>query len=141
ISSALLLRRFNRMPDRTLAERRAKLLRAAVLLERAAAQEERGRAWYHHAFAIAFAGGEAFFLGVRHPGRPGASIAAGAITLALLEAEFTTTPRGAFRAHANYLYGSRPCMVPEQREVPLTAPPTELDLVPVAGGLGLRVSF
>ncbi|MBC7174062.1 MAG: hypothetical protein H5U40_16590 [Polyangiaceae bacterium] len=133
LPSASLVRRFRRMPDTTLAQRREKLDRGMQLLARAAEHEERGRAWYHHAFALTFAAGESFFLGVRHPGRPAASIFSGAGALALLEAQIVTTPRAAYRAAIDFEYGSRPCMAPQLRHDPRPA----VELVSAPGGLGL----
>ncbi len=137
LPSASLMRRFRRMPDATLSQRREKLDRAVALLRRAAEHEERGRAWYHHAFALTFAASESFFLGVRHRGRPTASILSGAATLALLEAQIVTTPRTAYRAAIDFEYGNRPCMAPQLRD----PAGSSVDLVPVPGGLGLGVSW
>ncbi len=138
--SASVLRRFRRLPDATLTQRRAKLERSIEMLRRAAAFEARGRAWYRHALALTFATTESFFLGVRHRNRPAASILAGAGTLALLEAQIVTTPRAAFRASIDFEYGSRPCMAPQLRDAVGPAGPA-IDLVPVPGGIGVGLSW
>jgi hypothetical protein len=137
ISSAFLMRRFRRMPDATLAQRRAKLDRSVELLARAAAQEDRGRSWYNHALAMTFSATESFFLGVRHRGRPTASVLNGLGTMAVIEAQLLTTPRGAFRAAIDFEYGSRPCMVDQMRGDPRPS----VELVPAPGGLGIGVSW
>jgi hypothetical protein len=137
ISSAFLMRRFRRMPDATLAQRREKLDRAVALLARAARQEDRGRSWYYHALAMTFSATESFFLGVRHRGRPTASILNGLGTMVLFETQILTTPRGAFRAAIDFEYGSRPCMARQMRDDPHPS----VELVPAPYGLGVGVRW
>ncbi|WP_394821393.1 hypothetical protein [Pendulispora albinea] len=113
------------------------LARAEAFLERDAAQEAFGTAWYTHAMAIGFSAGLGATLGYALDDWSGNALAAG-IGIAISELQIWTQPTGAVRARDRYLAGN--LVAPDDARATsrwILAPLAQ----PRAYGLAVGVSF
>ncbi len=145
LTSAFAWRRLDRLPARSGAERRAKLVEAERLLELSSRRQKLYTNHYRHLGAFLYPVTMFSYLYARYAGTEVERVGGIKLLLwgnliggfAVPELMFWSTPDTEIEAWANYSQGSHPCMSPALRE----PPEREFSLSPSPGGVGFSLRF